>query len=95
LSCLHPLMDGPDYWNQPDSIIHSLDMTVSDYLLHGAWNLPPYLVAKDKSLGDKICSISLPLVPSQDNLNWNSSVDGSLTFKLAYSLISGAGPTVA
>lgn len=79
-----------ELWNLPEHMHDRLDMKASEFILNGAWCLPEEFVNRDRALANKICNITLPSDPGPDKLNWNSSVDGLLTNKLAYSFLAGA-----
>lgn len=83
-----------DILNIPGDIHSSLDMSVSDYIVNGAWSLPDYFLIKDNALTSRILHTTLPFEPIENKLNWTASVDGALSNKLAYSFLAGNGQRV-
>lgn len=61
---------------------------VSNFIVNGHWHLPPDFHLLYPVLHSKITSIHLPPHPQPDILVWQSSIDGSLSFKNAYNHFS-------
>lgn len=66
------------------TIHHELNMNIADYTLDGRWNIPDYFKAKFPQFFDKVTKVSIPIIQTENSLNWNTAIDGNLTAKLAF-----------
>jgi len=78
-----------DIWQIHVHLHKVLTMKVADFVIEGQWQIPDYFLRKDVSLVQQIYCITLPIDSVADTLNWNNSIDGNLTNKLAFDHLKG------
>ena len=83
-----------NFWNIPSSLLHPLNMKVSDCIVDGNWCIPDYILNRDIELAVKIHKVTLPATEIPDKLNSKSTPNGKLTNKIACDYLNVAGQTV-
>ncbi|XP_045794076.1 uncharacterized protein LOC123888954 [Trifolium pratense] len=66
------------------SVINGLLQQVSDIILNQQWHIPPSLNHMFPNLKNLVHHITLPVDCSSDQLCWNHSSSGTISWKLAY-----------
>lgn len=73
-----------DMLNLPDNILPLLKAKVQDIIVDNSWCFPDEFVASFPNVVQIIHNVQIPVVPTKDALVWQSSTNGSLSFKEAY-----------
>ncbi|CAJ2645397.1 unnamed protein product [Trifolium pratense] len=69
----------------PNPILHLVNAKVAEVVHNQVWALPEIFKQQFPIITCDIHALSLPSIPEPDELVWEDSISGELTFKLAYS----------
>ncbi|XP_045802493.1 uncharacterized protein LOC123896099 [Trifolium pratense] len=69
----------------PNPISHLVNAKVAEVVHNQVWALPEIFKQQFPIITCNIHALSLPSIPEPDELIWEDSISGELTFKLAYS----------
>nr|KYP62471.1 hypothetical protein KK1_017005 [Cajanus cajan] len=65
--------------------------SVSNFLKDGSWHLPPDICGR---VGNQLGNIAIPLFELEDSLIWDSSPNGDMLFRDAYSFLRQTKPQI-
>jgi hypothetical protein len=74
--------------NIPRQFHSNLHATVSNFIVNQQWHIPWQLQQMFPNLVSHVNKIAIPLVPQLDKLLWKHIINGDLTLKDAYLLVS-------
>ena len=90
--CGQPLVD---VLNIPSDLHPFLKATVNMFINNASWKIPQYLYQNFPILQGIIEKITIPTVARDDQIIWNHSHDGNLSFKEAYEYHYNVGQNIS
>ncbi|OVA18981.1 Reverse transcriptase zinc-binding domain [Macleaya cordata] len=74
-----------------DAVYYNLNDVTSAFIMDGTWNIPDQLKTSHPEINDEISKIIIPIVPSIEDICWESTTNGVLNSKTAYELLRSHG----